>query len=259
MVRTHGASGAAGPGQARQARQVRRRTLAGVLLGAGWLFLRLALRAQDEAAVLLAAHRDGTLDASDLQVVVATLLLVVGAAVACWYAATALVALAVRGLPVAGPRRRVEAALRRWGAPVLRRALAATALTGLGVTLTVTSSGAVVEPDRSPLPADLGWASTVSQPVAPHTASAPATPPPVTSEGPPAVSGRVATGTEVHTVEAGDSLWSIAASRLPPDAAAADVAAAWPRWYETNRDVLGADPDLIHPGQHLLAPIEETS
>lgn len=52
----------------------------------------------------------------------------------------------------------------------------------------------------------------------------------------------------------GDSLWSIAADRLPADAGNAEVAAAWQAIYALNRDVIGADPDRIEPGQRLTLP-----
>ncbi|MDT4950371.1 MAG: hypothetical protein QOJ37_2966 [Pseudonocardiales bacterium] len=55
-------------------------------------------------------------------------------------------------------------------------------------------------------------------------------------------------------VHAGDSLWLLAAHRLGRDATDAQVAASWPRWYAANRDVIGADPALITPGQVLQAP-----
>ncbi len=55
-------------------------------------------------------------------------------------------------------------------------------------------------------------------------------------------------------VHPGDSLWVIAARRLGPRARAADVAAAWPRWYAANRAVIGADPDRLVPGEVLHAP-----
>jgi len=55
-------------------------------------------------------------------------------------------------------------------------------------------------------------------------------------------------------VRPGDSLWLITAHRLGPGAEAADIAADWPRWYATNRAVIGDDPDLIRPGQVLTAP-----
>jgi hypothetical protein len=56
------------------------------------------------------------------------------------------------------------------------------------------------------------------------------------------------------TVQAGDSLWSIAAGHLGRDATAAQIAAAWPRWYAENRRVVGDDPTLILPGQRLQPP-----
>jgi nucleoid-associated protein YgaU len=59
---------------------------------------------------------------------------------------------------------------------------------------------------------------------------------------------------DVVLVAPGDTLWSIAAAHLPPDASDADVAAAVQQWYSANREVVGADPDLIRPGQHLEAP-----
>lgn len=55
-------------------------------------------------------------------------------------------------------------------------------------------------------------------------------------------------------VHRGDSLWSIAARHLGPDAGDAEVARAWPQWYAANRDVIGDDPDLVLPGQILRIP-----
>jgi LysM repeat protein len=57
-----------------------------------------------------------------------------------------------------------------------------------------------------------------------------------------------------YDVRAGDTLWGIAARTLGPDATPAEVADTWPRWWERNRAVIGANPDLIQPGQHLDAP-----
>jgi nucleoid-associated protein YgaU len=56
------------------------------------------------------------------------------------------------------------------------------------------------------------------------------------------------------TVRRGDSLWTIARRHLGPDASDADVARAWPRWYATNRAVIGEDPDRIVPGLQLAPP-----
>lgn len=164
---------------------------------------------------------------------------------------------------------RLDAAAARLTPGALRRAVAVTVTAGLAVGATTTVAGAAE--------ADLGW--TVTSPgaltVAPvadptgqgeHTGEvtheagraavsssdpggSPAAPPPEASppaaaEAPPATS---------YTVVAGDSLWRIAAAHLPATAEVADIATAWPRWYEANRSTV-ADPDVIHPGQVLLAP-----
>jgi hypothetical protein len=65
---------------------------------------------------------------------------------------------------------------------------------------------------------------------------------------------RAAEREAVVTVHTGDSLWSIAAAHLGPDATAAQIARQWPRWYAENRGVIGADPTLIRPGQQLRPP-----
>ncbi|WP_405071484.1 LysM peptidoglycan-binding domain-containing protein [Kribbella sp. NBC_01510] len=59
-------------------------------------------------------------------------------------------------------------------------------------------------------------------------------------------------------VRAGDSLWSIAARELGPNASAEAIAARWPEWYAANRQVIGSDPDLILPGQVLRIPAAAT-
>ncbi len=60
-------------------------------------------------------------------------------------------------------------------------------------------------------------------------------------------------------VRRGDSLWGIAARHLGPDASDAEIARAWPAWFEANRRVVGDDPDLLRPGQRLQAPDAVTS
>jgi nucleoid-associated protein YgaU len=60
-------------------------------------------------------------------------------------------------------------------------------------------------------------------------------------------------------VRPGDSLWTIAAARLPAGAGPAAVDGAWRRLYAANRPPLGADPDLIHPGDVLRVPRQLTS
>ena len=55
-------------------------------------------------------------------------------------------------------------------------------------------------------------------------------------------------------VRSGDTLWTIAARHLGPEASDVDVALEWPRWFENNRAVIGSNPDALLPGQILKAP-----
>lgn len=55
-------------------------------------------------------------------------------------------------------------------------------------------------------------------------------------------------------VMAGDSLWTIAARALGPNASDLEIALDWPRWYEANRAAIGDNPDVLLPGQILQAP-----
>ena len=59
---------------------------------------------------------------------------------------------------------------------------------------------------------------------------------------------------DVVVVRRGDTLWEIAARHLGADATPAEVARAWPEWHRANRTVIGADPDLLLPGQRLVPP-----
>jgi nucleoid-associated protein YgaU len=60
--------------------------------------------------------------------------------------------------------------------------------------------------------------------------------------------------TRVRTVLPGDCLWTIAASLLGPQAAAAEVDRGWRALYRVNRDLVGSDPDLVVPGTRLRVP-----
>lgn len=60
--------------------------------------------------------------------------------------------------------------------------------------------------------------------------------------------------TPTHTVSPGDTLWAIAQGLLPAGASDAQVAAATRLLHAVNRAVIGADPDLIQPGQQLRLP-----
>lgn len=55
-------------------------------------------------------------------------------------------------------------------------------------------------------------------------------------------------------VRPGDSLWRVAARGLGDAATTTQIAVAWPAWWAANRDAIGLDPDLIHPGLRLSPP-----
>ncbi len=57
-----------------------------------------------------------------------------------------------------------------------------------------------------------------------------------------------------YVVQTGDSLWRIAANHLKPNATNNEIANAVRDWHQLNSDVIGTDPNLIHPGQHLKEP-----
>jgi LysM repeat protein len=62
--------------------------------------------------------------------------------------------------------------------------------------------------------------------------------------------------TSRHTilVRPGDTLWDIARRELGPDPDDGQIAARWREIYRLNRDLVGADPDLIQPAQRLRLP-----
>jgi hypothetical protein len=62
---------------------------------------------------------------------------------------------------------------------------------------------------------------------------------------------------DAWVVAQGDHLWSIAAETMADrgeDDREATIAAYWLRLIEENRDVVGENPDLIHPGQVIRLP-----
>lgn len=60
-------------------------------------------------------------------------------------------------------------------------------------------------------------------------------------------------------VRRGDTLWAIARAHLGSRPDLASTAREVGRWHQTNRDVIGPDPDLIHPGQRLVPPSKDRS
>jgi LysM repeat protein len=151
---------------------------------------------------------------------------------------------------------------------------------GLGVLLTPVVAGAAAQPSTPTNPAPgisipaPGWPvsppgpSSVPPPVWPSTPAPAASPTDSAPPRPSPVAPAPAAGRPQPTspeagdrirVRAGDCLWLIASRRLGPQAGAEQVAAEWPRWFAANKDVIGADPAVIRPGQVLRAPAPATS
>lgn len=144
--------------------------------------------------------------------------------------------------------------------------LAALAAAPAGAT-TTTSAGGAVTTTAPQLPA-AGWADAAPEqdpsplPSAGWVASRPAAPavPPHLVSSTPSRQGAADIGTDTGTdtggvvVRHGDTLWSLAARQLGPDASDAEIAAWWPRWWKANRALIGSDPDRLLPGTRLLAP-----
>jgi nucleoid-associated protein YgaU len=68
---------------------------------------------------------------------------------------------------------------------------------------------------------------------------------------PDRITAREVTSPLTVRVQVGDTLWGIAAARLPPGAAPAVVDQGWRRIYRHNRSAVGPDPDLLTPGMRL--------
>ena len=226
-----------------------------LLLSAG-LSVGFALAAPSpRSAVHLAASSPAS--AQDLDAATAPLvgaLALLGWAVLAWLLATACLLLAGR-LP--GAAGRFGRLLATAVAPaVVRRTLAV----ALGLSLAAGTPAAWAAPGADPLdwPVSAPAAATVTAPSAQPVAPASSDPvvaltagPRVPAAIPPAIPPATASS---YVVQPGDSLWSIAADQLPDGASAARIASAWPSWWSANRDRLGADPDLIHPGTRLTPP-----
>lgn len=201
------------------------------LAAAGALTARLVAIVPAEASALLKVD--------DL---VELVVLAGGTGVAWWLSAGLLAAAVSAGLRAAG---RSWAAGERFvahHAPTLvRRGFALALGTGVGLAVAVGPAGA----QAAVPPTDVGWTATDVAAAGPPAA------PPI------APTSEVDAGADIQrqvTVQPGDSLWRLAAQDLPTDASAAEIAAAWPEWYAANSDVVGADPDLLHPGQVLERP-----
>jgi nucleoid-associated protein YgaU len=166
---------------------------------------------------------------------------------------------------------------RAWAPAVSRRlaTLIVGAVLGTSLAPTTALADGVAGPPSAPHASSPAFTATAPS-ARPSTASAPIAPPVLTDAPPPAPgwtpsrpvqrpqpasglvtgggsSGRPGADADV-VVHRGDTLWGIVRRHLGPGASDAEVAAAWPAWHRANRAVIGADPDLILPGQVLRKP-----
>lgn len=105
---------------------------------------------------------------------------------------------------------------------------------------------------------DAGAGAAADHPDAPDAVSpvAAGLPTPVGFTAPDQVPDGTAPAGSV-VVRTGDTLWGIAARTLGPGASDAEIAAEWPRWYAANAPTIGPDPDVLLPGQVLVAPASD--
>lgn len=176
---------------------------------------------------------------------------------------------------------RADVLLQRWGAPLVRRITTGALIAGIAI-----SPAATAAPSTSAPPDDLGWRVSTGAAAAPPDESAPdpdgaesAQDSPPAEPAPPAVesaenadpaapsdsapeaadapddeTGTRTDSAHTHTVEPGESLWSITAAALGPDATDAQIVQTWPLVYETNTEPIGSDPSLLRPGAELRLP-----
>lgn len=71
---------------------------------------------------------------------------------------------------------------------------------------------------------------------------------------PDRLAGPGAGPTRPHRVRAGDTLWDLARSTLPPWADATDVDRRWRAIHAANRAAVGSDPHLLRIGTRLTLP-----
>ena len=120
-----------------------------------------------------------------------------------------------------------------------------------------TSSSGAASPVAPPHPQAVLRPSAGRAPAPSRPSVVPVPPAPAPAATPPDAAS--VTGAATSIVRPGDCLWSIAAARLGRGATPGAIDRAWRAIYDTNRDAIGADPNLIHPGLVLtLPPLDPT-
>lgn len=205
-----------------------------------------------------------------------------GLIVIVWWALSFAIAVVAALLERSGRTCAASAAGKFSPAFMRRLALAAVGLQLLTAPLATASTAPAFPATESATPAaSAGWTPTAvpASTGTPPPASTPAAsaPPPGTPADAPAAAGPqwrplspivepgplaarpsrppepAGQGTEV-TVRPGDSLWSLSAARLGSFASDVDIALEWPRLYQANRDIIGANPHFLRPGEVLKLP-----
>ncbi len=196
-----------------------------------------------------------------------------GIALVAWWVLSLLLAVFASLLHRSGRERGANTLAKFSPAFMLRLAAAVVGLNLLGVTMAQATPPP--DPGWGPAPASVetsphpawtpepvaGPASSSQTSVADTTASAgdprwkpkaPASDPGLLSR--PSSRQEIAHDDAGVVVKAGDSLWSLAASRLGPFATDVEVALMWPKWYAANLAAIGGDPSVLTPGQVLRPP-----
>ncbi|MFF2451478.1 hypothetical protein [Isoptericola sp. NPDC058082] len=187
-----------------------------------------------------------------------------------------------------------EAAVERLAPAAVRRLVRTAVGVGVGAGLTLAPTAALAAdvqptgptPEASSVALDLGWRSTAAEGEAPADAPtdeaverpaempAPAAAPEEDVLVEEVAAARVAhhaaqdaaqdadddanddadDDEPVRVVLRGDTLWGIATEALGGSPTDAEILREVTRWHTENRDVIGADPDHLLPGQILHAP-----
>jgi nucleoid-associated protein YgaU len=140
----------------------------------------------------------------------------------------------------------------------------------VGTTTTTTALPALTTSS----PTATATSTTTTRPRVPDSARAPGPPravapprptavvraaPPASTTTPPDPTMTASPTGATYTVAPGDCLWSIAAHVLGNTASARAIDRGWRAIYAANRDAVGSDPNLIHPGLVLtLPPLDPT-
>jgi resuscitation-promoting factor RpfA len=233
-------------------------TLVLLTVGAGGAGTALLLRAAALAPRTAAATAGLTVDRW-----VELAVLVAGLAAAAWLVVSGALALGCVAASRVGRRWRAgEAAVERLAPAAVRRLVRSAVGVGVGAGLALAPTAALAadvppaEPAAGPsVVLDLGWQPTTddARPASPVTEE-PADTAVEEVDASPVARTTTTDAEATHVVLRGDTLWGLAARHLGGNPTDAEVLREVTRWHDVNRDVIGADPDRLLPGQILRVP-----